>query len=211
MGKQKKVPGAAEEIDIELPFRNADVPKESESSASFDKLREDSQKKIKNLAKEIDVQLFNASALMESRASTRLGENVKLLTYDSIFYLPLAIPNITSSGTRDPFILTTIIVGFVIYMIVFNLCNVVNQWKRLYKPYRSKVIKQVCRQGSNDITSRKTQQTGSLSTLSLPQTPTESPVNEFKSGREKRTKRFESTFGRKRGDREPSEWWISIG
>lgn len=35
-------------------------------------------------------QLFNASAVIESRASTRLGENVKLLTYVSIFFLPLA-------------------------------------------------------------------------------------------------------------------------
>jgi hypothetical protein len=35
-------------------------------------------------------QLFSASAVMESRASTRLGENVKLLTYVSTFYLPLA-------------------------------------------------------------------------------------------------------------------------
>lgn len=35
------------------------------------------------------VQLFNASALIESRSSTRLGQNVQLLTYISIFYLPL--------------------------------------------------------------------------------------------------------------------------
>jgi hypothetical protein len=34
--------------------------------------------------------LFNASALMETRSSTRLGQNVQLLTYVSIFYLPLA-------------------------------------------------------------------------------------------------------------------------
>jgi hypothetical protein len=34
--------------------------------------------------------LFNASAVVESRASTRLGENVKLLTLVSIFFLPLA-------------------------------------------------------------------------------------------------------------------------
>jgi hypothetical protein len=39
---------------------------------------------------DLSFQLFNASALVESRASTRLGENVKLLTYVSIFYLPLA-------------------------------------------------------------------------------------------------------------------------
>ncbi|TGO54449.1 hypothetical protein BCON_0107g00190 [Botryotinia convoluta] len=63
----------------------------------------------------------------------------------------------------------------------------------------------VCRQRPDDITSRTAQQTGSLSTLSLPQTPTESP-----SEWEKRTKRFKSTFGPKRGDGEPSEWWISM-
>jgi len=34
--------------------------------------------------------LFNASAVMGSRASTRLGENVKLLKFVSIFFLPLA-------------------------------------------------------------------------------------------------------------------------
>jgi hypothetical protein len=34
--------------------------------------------------------LFNASAVVESRLSTRLAQNVKLLTYVSIFYLPLA-------------------------------------------------------------------------------------------------------------------------
>ncbi|KAF7949160.1 hypothetical protein EAE96_008328 [Botrytis aclada] len=196
------------------------------SSAYFDDLRENSQKEIKNLVKEIDVQveslincqsqfkhqqetaqafrdgLFNASALMESRASTRLGENVKLLTYVSIFYLPLAfcaalwaIPNITSSGTRSPFILTTILVGFVTYMIVFNLGNIVDQSKRIYEPFKSKVIKQA----------RRAQQTGSPSTSSLPKTPTE-----FESKWEKRTKRFESTFGPKKGDGEPSEWWIPI-
>lgn len=35
-------------------------------------------------------QLFNASAVVESRLSTRLSQNVRLLTYVSIFYLPLA-------------------------------------------------------------------------------------------------------------------------
>ena len=41
-------------------------------------------------------QLFSASAVIESRASTRLGENVKLLTYVSIFYLPLAFCTVCS-------------------------------------------------------------------------------------------------------------------
>lgn len=35
------------------------------------------------------LQLFSASAVMESRASTQLGENIKLLTFVSIFFLPL--------------------------------------------------------------------------------------------------------------------------
>ena len=34
--------------------------------------------------------LFNASAVMESRMSTKLGENIKLLTFVSIFFLPLS-------------------------------------------------------------------------------------------------------------------------
>jgi hypothetical protein len=38
----------------------------------------------------ITKQLFSASAVVESRLSTRLAQNVKLLTYVSIFYLPLA-------------------------------------------------------------------------------------------------------------------------
>ncbi|TEY54959.1 hypothetical protein BOTCAL_0234g00140 [Botryotinia calthae] len=222
MCKQKKIPRLAEEIDIGLPFRNVDVHNESESSASFENLRENRQKRIKNLAEEIDILveslinwqsqfrhqqetaqafrdgLFNASALMESRASTRLGENVKLLTYVSIFYLPLAfcaalwaIPNITDSGTRDPFILTTVLVGFVTYMIVFNLGNIVTQSKRIYEPYRSKVIKEVSRKRPDDFTSR----------LRAKQT---------ESKWEKRTERFESTFGPKKSDGEPSEWWIPV-
>ena len=39
--------------------------------------------------------LFNASAVIESRASTRLGENVKLLTFVSIFFLPLAFTTVS--------------------------------------------------------------------------------------------------------------------
>ena len=40
-------------------------------------------------------QLFNASAVIESRASTRLGENIKLLTFVSIFFLPLAFTTVS--------------------------------------------------------------------------------------------------------------------
>lgn len=44
------------------------------------------------------IQLFNASAVIESRASTRLGENVKLLTFVSIFFLPLSFCAVRIDG-----------------------------------------------------------------------------------------------------------------
>jgi hypothetical protein len=43
------------------------------------------------------IKLFNASGVVESRASTRLGEIVKLLTYVSIFYLPLSFSTVSRS------------------------------------------------------------------------------------------------------------------
>lgn len=41
--------------------------------------------------------LFNASAVMESRMSTKLGENIKLLTFVSIFFLPLSFCTVSFS------------------------------------------------------------------------------------------------------------------
>lgn len=45
-------------------------------------------------------QLFNASAVIESRASTRLGENVKLLAFVSIFFLPLSFCTVSAQIQR---------------------------------------------------------------------------------------------------------------
>ncbi|KAJ2986733.1 hypothetical protein NUW58_g4888 [Xylaria curta] len=71
---------------------------------------------------------FAWASITETRISTRLGQNVMLLTYVSIFYLPLgycsalwAIPNITDGGTRTPFIITSTIVGLVTLLVAFNL------------------------------------------------------------------------------------------
>lgn len=44
----------------------------------------------RELTKDLRDGLFNASEVMESRASTRLGENVRLLTFVGIFFLPLS-------------------------------------------------------------------------------------------------------------------------
>jgi hypothetical protein len=92
--------------------------------------------------------LFNASALMESRSSTKLGQNVQLLTYVSIFYLPLgfcaalwAIPDITDSATKIPFVLTACIVGFVTYAIVFNLGNIAKVLGKVYAGYREQILR----------------------------------------------------------------------
>jgi len=94
--------------------------------------------------------LFNASAVVESRLSTRLAQNVKLLTYVSIFYLPLAfcaslwaIPNITDSSTRTPFIIAAALVGFVTYMIVFNLNTVASLGWAIYSGLREHSIRQM--------------------------------------------------------------------
>ena len=43
-----------------------------------------------NLLLRVLPQLFSASAVIETRAAAQLGENVRLLAYVSIFYLPLA-------------------------------------------------------------------------------------------------------------------------
>lgn len=94
--------------------------------------------------------LLNASALIESRASTRLAETVKLLTYVSLFYLPLAfcaalwaIPNITDKSTRNPFIVTAVVVGFVTYAIVFNLDNIARSCSRVYLGRRTRLVNQM--------------------------------------------------------------------
>ena len=50
---------------------------------------------VRDEAEADNQQLFNASAVIESRASTRLGENVKLLTFVSIFFLPLAFTTVS--------------------------------------------------------------------------------------------------------------------
>jgi hypothetical protein len=91
--------------------------------------------------------LFNASALMESRISTRLGENVKLLTYVSIFYLPLgfcaalwAVPNIMESTTRTPFIITSVAVAAVTYLIVFNIGNLAGILWGFYRRQRANLV-----------------------------------------------------------------------
>ncbi|EED14695.1 ankyrin repeat-containing protein, putative [Talaromyces stipitatus ATCC 10500] len=90
---------------------------------------------------------FAWASINESRVSTRLGQNVMLFTYVSIFYLPLAfcaaiwaIPNITESDTRNPFIITSVIVGFVTLFISFNLDNIAGLVQKLYRYWRKRLV-----------------------------------------------------------------------
>ncbi|KAK3948261.1 hypothetical protein QBC32DRAFT_62823 [Pseudoneurospora amorphoporcata] len=91
--------------------------------------------------------LFNASALIESRSSTRLGQNVQLLTYISIFYLPLgfcaalwAVPNIDDIKTRIPFAITTSLVCLITFAVVFNLNNIANALGKTYFDRRQRLV-----------------------------------------------------------------------
>lgn len=91
--------------------------------------------------------------------STKLGQNVMLLTYVSIFYLPLgfcavsyslsamklahvltvfsqalwAIPNITDNGTRTPFIVTATMVSVVSLLVTFNMEKIATIIQRGYQ------------------------------------------------------------------------------
>ncbi|KAM3073560.1 hypothetical protein ACMFMG_004548 [Clarireedia jacksonii] len=112
-------------------------------------LREDFQRKLDS-ANALRDGLFNASALVESRASTRLGENVKLLTYVSIFYLPLAfcaaiwaIPDIQSSSVNMPFIIMTVIVGVMTYAVALNMDFLNRKLGAFYYPRRQSLINQM--------------------------------------------------------------------
>ncbi|KAJ6021918.1 hypothetical protein N7540_007422 [Penicillium herquei] len=94
--------------------------------------------------------LFNASALSESRNSNRLGQNVKLLTYVSIFYLPLAfcaalwaIPNISMSDTRAAFIVTSVLLGLINFLVVANLNNISRNLGNTYNIWRARVVQEM--------------------------------------------------------------------
>ncbi|KAK3397635.1 hypothetical protein B0T20DRAFT_453711 [Sordaria brevicollis] len=131
-----------------------------ESITKYDKRGNDIKQDLENLKKRFDAisesvralrdGLFNASALMESRSATRLGQNVQLLTYVSIFYLPLgfcaalwAVPNITQSETQTPFIVATCLVSFLTLTTVFNMGNISDAIGLSYFKWRRKLLKRM--------------------------------------------------------------------
>lgn len=75
---------------------------------------------------------------------------MRLLTYVSIFYLPLAfcasiwaIPNILDSKTTRSFAVTAITVGIATYAVVLNLDTIASKVKKHYDKQKRKVIQQM--------------------------------------------------------------------
>ena len=91
--------------------------------------------------------MFNASSVIESRASTRLGENVKLLTYVSIFFLPLAfcvaVWSINESYDTSSLAITATVVSLATYFIVANLQNSTSVLTTIYNQLRKRVVRQM--------------------------------------------------------------------
>ncbi|KAE9366544.1 hypothetical protein N431DRAFT_349848, partial [Stipitochalara longipes BDJ] len=69
--------------------------------------------------------LFSASGVMESRASTRLNENIKLLTF-SVWSVNNTIFSLKA------LVIVAILVGLSTYLLIFNLNNVVEFCSRVY-------------------------------------------------------------------------------
>lgn len=97
------------------------------------------------LTKALRDALFNASAVIESRASTRLGENVKLLTFVSIFFLPLAFTtslwSVNDQFSMTALIYVVIIVALVTYFIMFNINSLAQGFGRVYDSKKKYIVR----------------------------------------------------------------------
>ncbi|KAL8937963.1 MAG: hypothetical protein Q9216_004149 [Gyalolechia sp. 2 TL-2023] len=89
--------------------------------------------------------LFAASSVRESKTSSRLAENIKLLTYVSIFYLPLtfcvSIWSTSDTLGYTAMAITTVTVGLATYLIVLNL-NRLAAGCATYYAFRKQIIVQ---------------------------------------------------------------------
>lgn len=125
--------------------------------------------------------LFSASAVIESRASTRLGENVKLLTFVNIFFLPLSfctsLWSINDKFSTTSLIITIVLVATMTYLTMFNVNSMVQVGGTVYDS-KKKTVVEAMKADSNEAWRR-------------------------------RGGRFE-VFRPKHKDPEPSEWYITL-
>ncbi|KAI4172149.1 MAG: hypothetical protein LQ346_008650 [Caloplaca aetnensis] len=88
--------------------------------------------------------LFNASAVIESRASTRLGENVKLLTFVSVFFIPLSfctsLWSVNNMFSMNSLIAVIVVVALLTYTTVLNINSLVTSVGSLYDRKKRRVI-----------------------------------------------------------------------
>ncbi|KAK3388602.1 hypothetical protein B0T20DRAFT_364876 [Sordaria brevicollis] len=95
--------------------------------------------------------LFNASSVIETREATRLSQNVKLLTFVSIFYLPLgfcmSMWSINEDYNTTNLVVVTICIGLATYAVVANLETTVHALQRgvslLFNTPRKRLIKKM--------------------------------------------------------------------
>ncbi|KIX03687.1 uncharacterized protein Z518_07240 [Rhinocladiella mackenziei CBS 650.93] len=143
------VPGEVEDWQekAQATLRRADQ-EAADACTELKRLRQAFQEKLERITVMRDG-LFNASAVMESRASTQLGENVKLLTFVSIFFLPwgsawqAAIWSINESYSREALVIVTTLVALPTYFVTFNLNNLIRILHRAYAPRRRVLVEQM--------------------------------------------------------------------
>ncbi|KAL9000472.1 MAG: hypothetical protein Q9188_005672 [Gyalolechia gomerana] len=98
--------------------------------------------------------LFAASSVRESKissrlaeSSARLAENIKLLTYVSIFYLPLtfcvSIWSTSDTLGYSAMAVTTVTVGLVTYLVVLNLNRLAAGCASYYAFRKSRIVQQM--------------------------------------------------------------------
>lgn len=88
--------------------------------------------------------LFSASAVIESRASTHLGENLKLLTFVNIFFLPLSfctsLWSISARYSKPAFATTIILVALATYFTMFNISSLSTLFRRGYNKHKRSLV-----------------------------------------------------------------------
>ncbi|KAI3316632.1 hypothetical protein HD806DRAFT_517165 [Xylariaceae sp. AK1471] len=115
----------------------------SEACEELKQLRQSFQVKLERVTVMRDG-LFNASAVMETRASTQLGENIRLLTFVNIFFLPLGLGtslwSINESYSRKTLAITAVLLTFVTFLVTFNLNNLARAVNYVYSPRRRGLV-----------------------------------------------------------------------
>ncbi|KAF2876370.1 hypothetical protein BDV95DRAFT_602359 [Massariosphaeria phaeospora] len=164
--------------------------------------------------------LFSASGVMESRQSRVLGENVRLLTFVSIFFLPLgliivssphqvditiklivshafwSVPDVNStwSGIRTP-VCVSAIGGIITYLVVFNLDLLESLARSALSGPRNYLVGRMAFTGNMEPTQ--------------PLANRPEPIGGKTDRWQSRAKDFE-VFPRRDQNPKPSDWWLLL-